>query len=204
MARRITTRDREAMLADFSYEARIAYVAFCAERCLAEARRHPAAAAQLENQPLLREGVELLWSAASGTAPTDKARVALVRDHVAQYERPHASGEAVVYARDITLVSAARVLAKGMRFLEDPGSATADFVVGALDGPAVLIGTIYEDAMASRREEVAVIDAALERLRGAAPPITRDLFRDIPDWPRGALTRIYASGQLTDSSVDED
>jgi len=196
-------RDREATLAEIPYEGRIAYIAFCAERCLAEARRHDAAAAQLAQLPLLSEGVELLWSAAAGGS-VDRARVAAVREHVSGYERPHPSGEAVVYARDITLVSAARVLMKGMAVLEDPAAATPRYVVGALDGPAVLIGTIYEDGMGARRQEVAVIDAAIEKLKTAAPPIPRALFQDIPDWPRGALTRLYLAGQLTDSSVDED
>ena len=204
MTRRITTRDREAMIADFSYEARLAYMAFCAERCVAEARRHAPAADQLEREPLLREGIELLWATAGGLGQADPARIAAVRDHATGYERPHPGGEAVVYTRDIALVSAARVLAKGMRVLAEPAAATPGYVVGVLDGPAVLIGTIYEDAMASRKQEVAVIDAALERLREAAPPITRALFEGIPDWPRGALTRLYAAGRLTDSSVDEE
>lgn len=64
--------------------------------------------------------------------------------------------------------------------------------------------TIYEDAMACRKQEVTVIDAALERLRDAAPPISRGLFDGMADWTRGALTRLYAAGQLADSSVDED
>ncbi len=204
MARRITMRDREAWLADLAYEARLAYVAFCAERCLAEARRHARASAQLQQEPLLQEGVDLLWAVAGGAGPADPARVAAALAHVTGFEQPHASGEAVAYTRDLALVSAARVLAKGMRVLAEPAAATPSYLVGVLDGPAVLVGTIYEDAMACRKQEVTVIDAALERLRDAAPPISRGLFDGMADWTRGALTRLYAAGQLTDSSVDED
>ncbi|MBR0655528.1 hypothetical protein [Plastoroseomonas arctica] len=199
----IKMEDREALLEAVGYEARLAYIAFCAERCFAEAQRHKRATEQLGQEPLLREGVELLWAAARGSSP-EPARVAAVRERVATFEKPDPGGEKLVFKRDFALVAIARVLTKGMRVLAEPGKAKPAFIVGVLDGPGILMATIYHNAMECSDKEIDVIDLALARLHDATPPIDRSLFDGIPDWTRGKVARLYAAGGVTDTLSEED
>lgn len=199
----IMMEDREELLEGCGHEARLAYIAFCAQRCLDEARRHKRANEQLSQEPMLQEGVELLWGAAGGTSP-DPVRVAAVHAHVATFEKPDPGGEKLVFRRDFALVSVARVLTTGMEVLADPARATPDFIVDVLDGPGVLMATIYHDAEEASDKELDVADVALERLRGAVAPIDRSLFDGIPDWTRGKVARLYDAGGVTDTLSEED
>ena len=200
----MTPDEEEAMIDELGYPARVAFVAFCADRCLAEARRHPRARAELEQLPLLSRGVDLLWSVAEGGSAPDDAQLRAINEHVRTYELPHPSGEGIRYAHDISLVYAARVLMIGMRVLADPDEADSETVADAMDGPGRLIGTIYDRAAASRDLEEAVLHTALERLHAAqGQPIVRTMLDDIPDWPRGPLTQRYAEGRHNDSLPDE-
>jgi hypothetical protein len=199
------TRDEEkALIGDLGYEARVAFIAFCAERCLAEARRHPSAARELASLPLLPDGIDLLWTVACGGEPaSEKARD--VAEHVQTYEVPHPSGVGICYAHDIALVYAARVLMTGMKVLLDPEAASPERVAGAMSGPLRLIGSIYEQAMASRQQEDHLLQLALRRLHAVRDkPLTRSLLDGIPDWHRGPLLRRYVEGRLTDSLPDEE
>jgi hypothetical protein len=201
----MTSDERRAIVERLPVERRFAFVAFCAERCLHEAQHHSAAKAQLEGLPLLREGIDMLWARAERGVQPDPARVEAVREHVSTYEQPHPSGEGVTYRYDVTLVFAARVLIKGMKILRDPSTATAEYVAGALEGPVRMVGSIYADWEASRRAELAVIDAALRILADAAnQPFSRQALENIPDWPRGELTARYREGRLRDSLPDEE
>lgn len=196
--------ERMAIIDNVPYEARLGYMAYCVERCLAEAHRHPDAQAQLERLPLLREGVDMLWARAErGTLP-DPSRLQAIRSHLETYEKPARDSEDVDYNYDVTLVEAARMLAKGLRVLEDPAAGNSRYVAGALEGPVMIAGLINADGRAARNREVGIIDAALERLAASGGArFSRTVFDGIPDWTRGELSPRYASRKLT-GTRDED
>jgi hypothetical protein len=196
---------REEIVDELPHESRLGFVAFCVERCFKEARRHPKAREQLEQSPLLTEGLDMLWAGAErGTRP-DPARIDAVRKHLAGYERPARDGENVAWTRDVALVKAAGELRGGLRLLEAPDALDADVIVSALEGPEQAVGLIYKDWEAAQEGEIGVIDAALERLRDwGAKPFSRDLFEGIPEWKRGALSPKYAEGRLTGTDVNQD
>ena len=189
-----------------SREAQLAFVAYCVERCLAEARRHPAARAELERLPLLTDGLAMLWAAAGGNLPTDTDRVREVLKHTQSYQRPNRDDTDTVYAHDVNLVFAGGVLGSGMRMLLEPNNIEIRRVVGAVNGPGRSIATIYADSGAARDQEEHVLWLALERLRDAdgRQPITLAVFDGIPDWPRGPLRKRYAAGKVTGRRDDDD
>jgi hypothetical protein len=186
------------------YESRIAFIAFCAERCLKEANRHPAAREQLQKRPLLGEGLEMLWARAEqGTIPAPD-RVNAILQHVSSYETPAPDMENVVYNADITLVQAARVLIKGMDVLQDPEKATGRYIAGASAGPFICVAQVYADYQNARNAERAVTDTALLRLHDwGNKPFSRKVFEGIPEWTRGELSKKYAENRLK-GSADED
>ena len=198
--------ERESIVQALSYESRLGYIAFCVERCLAEARRHPAAKQQLDQLPDLSEGVEMLWARAERGVSPDPARVDAIRAHLQTYDRPAADRESVEYDRDVILVQAARMLAKGMTVLQQsPSEVDPDYVAGALEWATQSVGVVYADWKAARAGELGVIDDALLRLKKrGSKPFSRSVFDGIPEWKRGELSKKYAEGRLTGSAVDDD
>lgn len=195
--------ERMEIVERLPFESRVGFIAFCVDRCLSEARRHLGARMQLEQQPGLTKGTQLLWARAERGEIPDPARVAAVLAAAATYETPAATSEDVVYNADVTLVEAARMLTKGLRVLQDSEVATPRYVAGALEGPVMVAGLVYADGRAARNAELAVIDAALQRLgESAGQPFTRALLADLPDWPRAELSNRYAAGQLTGTADD--
>jgi hypothetical protein len=196
--------ERVQLVETLPYESRLGFIAFCVERCLDEARRHPAARQQLEQLPLLAEGLDMLWARAEDGIEPDQDRIRVILEHLAGYEKPAATSQDVDYSFDVTLVEGARVLTKGMRALADDEAANARYVTGALEGPAMITGLIYAAGMGARKAELAVIDTALLRLHEwGTRSFSRLVFEGIEDWPRGELTARYAKGQLT-GTKDED
>jgi hypothetical protein len=196
--------EREAILENLPFESKLGYMAFCVERCLVEARLHPAAAQQLSQLPLLRSGLEILWDRAErGRSPSD-ATLQQISSHVDEYDPVDAPRERVVYRYDVTLVQAARMLRKALTLLTDPAT-DADFVAGALEGVVQAIGVIYADYRNARNAELAVIDEALVRLRDhGAQPFSRAVFAGIPEWTRGALSKKYAGGKIKGEGGDDE
>ena len=187
------------------YASRVGFIAFCASRCLEEARRHAVSRDQLEKLPLLSEGIAMLWARAERGIASDPERVNAVLSHVSSYESPTADGESVVYNADITLVQTARVLIKGMRVLLDPEKATARYVAGASEGPYLSVARIYADYKGARNAEATVTDAALLRLKEwGDKPFSRTAFEGIPEWSRGELSKKYAAHRVTGTAPDED
>ena len=189
-----------------SREAQYAFVAYCVERCLAEARRHPAARAELERLPLLPEGLAMLWAAAAGNPPADIARARDILKHTQSYQRPNKDDSDTFFAHDVNLVFAGGVLGSGMRMLIDPDNIEIRRVAGAVGGPGRAIGTIYADSGGARDQEEHVLWLALERLRDAdgRKPITPAVFDGIPDWPRGPLRKRYTAGKVTGMEDDDE
>jgi len=197
--------ERKLIVDLLPYEFRLGFIAFCLERCFKEARRHLTASEQLDRLPLLREGLEMLWSRAEHAVLSDPERINLILQHVLTYETPAKDQENVIYSSDITLVEGARLLGKGMRVLQDPGMATSRYVATALSAPYIAVAQIYSDYQYAREAEKAIAEAALLRLReGISRPFSRRLFEGIPDWPRGDLSKQYAEGRLTGTAEEED
>jgi hypothetical protein len=196
--------ERMAIIEQLSYEARVGFIVYCAERCLSEARRHASSREQLAKLPLLTEALEMLWVRAErGIAPKPE-RVRGVLDHLQTYEKPAKDSENVDYRYDVTLVEAARMLTKGMNVLLDTEAANPRYVAGAFEGAVMSVGLIYVDGRRARELETAVTDAALERLRNAGKQkFARSLFEGIPDWARGDVTPRYAGQRLTGTKDDE-
>jgi hypothetical protein len=191
-----------AIVETLGIPARTAFVAFAAQRCLAEGRRHPPVTAAIAQQPLLDQGVEMLWAVATGGPAPDPALLASLESMIDQYETPAASGEDVDWAVDISIVQAARMLKKGVKLVRDPDGTTARYVAGAVEGPFGAISRIYVDHKAASDAEIAVLDAAVLRLQSGAA-ISRTMFDDIPDWTRTAVSPRYAAGRIT-GSVEPD
>jgi hypothetical protein len=201
----MTVDQCEKIVETLPYESRIGLIAFCAARCLNEGRRHAVARDQLENLPLLTEGVEMLWARAERTSLPDPARIDLVLEHVSTYEVPHPSGEGTVYKFDVCLVSAARVLMIGMPALQDQKSLTPPDVVGALESLELCIGAIYADWETATDAEWAVLEAAVQRLSDwGDKPFSRDVFAGIPEWPRGELSKRYVENRIRGSLPEEE
>lgn len=196
--------ERMAILEAVPYESQLGYIAFCVERLLQEAQRHPVARVQVEQLPLLREGLNMLWARAERGEMADPSRIRAVLNHLETYERPAADSDDVLYNYDVILVEAARMLTKGMRVLLDSAAANPRYVAGALEGAVMAVGLVYADGRRARTAEVAVIDAALERLREwGAKPFSRQVFTGISEWTRGEVSKRYAERQLT-GTKDED
>lgn len=196
--------ERMAILEGASYEARVGFIAHCVERCMSEARRHPAAKEQLEQLPLLTEGLDMLWARAERGVKPDPARVEAILAHLGTYERPAADSQDVEYNYDVTLVEAARMLTKGMRVLKDPDAANPRYVAGALEGPVLITGLIYADSKKARDAELAVIDAALEQLRAwDGRPFSRVAFEGPAEWRRGEISKKYAERRLLGTKDEE-
>ena len=186
------------------YEARVGFIAFCADRCLKEAHRHPLAKSQLEKAPLLGEGLELLWARAEKGVKPDPNRLNVILSHLSMYETPAPDGENVLYNADISLVQAARVLTKGIKVLQDPEKATPRYVAGALEGPFQSVSQIYEDYRKARTGELKVIDTSLLRLQELGnKPFTRTIFDGVSEWKKGELSKKYAKNQLKGSAEDD-
>lgn len=201
----MTYPERTTIVETLPYESRIAFIAFCAERCFKEARRHPVAREQLEKLPLLGEGLEMLWVRAEQRVKPAPDRINAVLQHVSAYETPAADMENVVYNYDIILVQAARVLAKGMRVLQDPEKAAPRYVAGALEGPYLSVAQVYADFEAARNAERAVADIAILRLHEwGNKPFSRVVFEGIPEWPRGALSKKYAENRVKGTAENDD
>jgi hypothetical protein len=196
--------EREAIVKDLSYEHRLAFIAFCVERCLSEARRHPAARAQIETLPLLTAGLEMLWERAVGRGQPPPDRVAAVLHHTSTFQSPAPDGVNMAYHYDVSLVNAASALRRGMLLLQNP-QAEDRIVTSALDGPVQAVGSIYADYKSARKAELAVIDAALRRLESRGTQrFSRDLFDGIPEWNRGAVSKKYAERKVTDTGLYAD
>lgn len=188
-----------------NYESKIAFVAFCVERCFKEARRHPVAKQQLENLPLLREGLDILWARADKGAAPPPDRVAAILNHVSSYESPAPDQENVLYNYDLTLVQAARVMVKGLRSLQDADQATGRYIAGAAEGPYLAVAAVYTDYRKARGSEAAVTDAALLKLaEGGHTSGKRSLLEGIPDWTRGEIAKKYAENRLKGSAEDDE
>ncbi len=198
-------KDRERIVERLPYESRVGFVAFCVERCLQEARRHPAASEQLERLPLLPEGLHMLWARAEKGMEPDPERSKAIRAHLNEYETPDPDGENELYIFDVTLVKAATELTRGLILLGEPDYFDADEVASALEGPDTTVRTIYVDWEAAGDAEVGVIDAALKRLeKWGDKPFSRDVFSGIPEWERGEVNAAYAEGRITGTDVNRE
>jgi hypothetical protein len=197
--------ERITVIERLPYESRIAFVAFCAERCLKEAGLHPVAREQLESLPLLVEGLEMLWARAErGTVPSPGA-IERILAHLSSYDSTAPDLENVVYHYDVVLVDAANVVRSGLRKVQDPETATPDFVVSALEGPYHSVSVIYADYKRARKGELTVIDTALLRLLDwGNKPFSRVVFEGIPEWPRGELSKKYAANRVKGTAEDDD
>jgi hypothetical protein len=196
--------ERTEIVSRLPYESRLGFIAFCVERCLREAELHLTARAQLEDLPLLREGLEMLWARAERGVPPNPERVNAILSHVETYEAPHPSMESVVYNFDISLVQAARMLKKGMKALLD-SNVTPRYVAGAFEGAVQSVGVIYAHWEHARNMERNIADTALERLRDlGSQPFSRAVLESIPDWTRGDLSPKYAEGRLKGSAEDDE
>jgi len=196
--------ERVKIVESLPYESRIGFIAFCVERCLKEARRHPAAREQLEKLPQLTEGVEMLWARAKRGIVPEPERIDASLAHLSTYERPAADSENVVYNFDVTLVEAARMLTKGMRVLQNP-QATPRYVAGAFEGALQSVGAIYADWQNARNAERTIADTALQRLQEwGNRPFSHAVFEGIPEWTRGELSRMYAENRVKGSALDDD
>ncbi len=174
-------KEREALLEKLAYERRLGFVAFCTERCLAEARRMRAATEQLAALPAVTEALEMLWTAAAGTVP-EPGVAADLADRV----RAAATGTQE-NPRHPAVKAAADVLVRGLDLVADPSRATPSLVASAADGPAILAATLYASEMEARRAEAAVHARALERLRDSEARMSRAFFDALEDWPRTPL-----------------
>lgn len=197
-------QEQTGIVEGLPFESRLGFVAFNVERCLSEARSHAVARRQLEALPLLSEGLSMLWDRAERRSTPDPSRVEAVIEHLQGYETPMEDMENVRYNHDVILVEAARTLMKGMNLLKD-ASRTARYVAGALSGPFQAVALVYADHRAARSSEMAVADAALLRLRDwGQRPFHRSAFEGIPDWPRGAVSKRYASGGIGGTAEDDE
>jgi hypothetical protein len=197
--------ERIKIVEKLPYESRIGFVAFCVERCLKEAFLHPVAREQFENLPMLREALEMLWARAERREKQDPERIKAILAHLETYDAPAPDSESVIYNYDIAIVQAARVLKDALPMLVDPQSATPQEVASALEGPAQSVAQIYEDEDAAQDAEVAVIDAALQRLKKwGNKPFSRAVFEGIPEWKRGKLWKKYAENRVKGSALDDD
>lgn len=176
----------EDLLERFSFAKRIAFVAFCAERCLGEARRLRPAAEQLPAAPV-EEAIAMLWTAAAEETP-DASRLA----DVEKVLRRAASGKGAGGKLHPAVVVAAQAALDGFELLADPESATPDAVADLIDGPCLLVATLYASVGEARSAEKLVLERALDRLRGATGKVSSTTFDGIEDWPRTTLAPRYA------------
>jgi hypothetical protein len=186
----------EAIAEGLPIESRLGYVAFCVDRCLKEARRHPVAARQLEELPLLQQGLDMLWDRAErGIVPTDIERIAAHLDTYASYDARDPDGGAA-YHYDVSIVWAGRTLRQGLSLLASPDK-PIDYVVEAPYGIDQIVGAIYEDWETAQDAEDEVCETALVRLgEWGSRPFSRTVFDGLPDWQRGEISEKYASGRV--------
>jgi hypothetical protein len=197
--------ERMAVIDKLPFELRVAFIAFCADRCLKEARLHPRAAKQLEGLPLLVRGLDMLWVTAEKGGQPAAQDIEAALGHLSSYDRSSANEQDVEYNYDVTLVDAANAVRNGLLKLKDPESATPRLVANALEAPYHTVSVIYSDYKKSRKAETDVIDAALIKLRDLGDqPFTRAVFDGIPDWPRGPVTKKYAEGRLKGTAEDDE
>ena len=175
--------DRAAIVAQLPYTSRVAFTAFCAERCVREARRYLRTREQLELRPSICESLELLWALVGGATAAEAVRVRWLADDLRELEVANAAGDGTVLHADAVLVKAVIPLLKGLALAVQPESgdtilpfkldgsvaprqiATPRYVAGAMEGPVMAVGHVYADAMSARDAEKAVCDQALLRLR---------------------------------------
>lgn len=197
--------ERVAIIEKLRYESRIAFVAFCAERCIKEARLHPLARKQLEGLYLLQEGLGLLWARAERKEHVSPGTVDNILAHLSSYDASAPDKENVIYNYDVSLVDAANVVRSGLLKLRDPESATPRLVANALEGPYHTVSMIYVDYKGARKAETQIIDTALLRLSELGDkPFSQSLFEGIPEWERGPVTKKYAEGRLKGTAESED
>lgn len=194
--------ETEKLVETFAYEYKVAFIAFCAERCFKEAQLHKRANEQLNNLPLLAEGLQILWKRAENPGAIDIDRVKLILKHTStDYELPGADMQHVIYNADIVLVEGARAIMKGMKVLLDPAKATPRYVAGTSSASFISAARVYTEYDKSRNNELAICEIALLRLRDFGnKPFSRLVFEDIPDWERGAISGRYAEGRIKNSA----
>jgi hypothetical protein len=198
------TAERIALLRELPYESKLGFVAFCLDRSLREARRHPNPRAQTAALSVLDEGLELLRQRAEQGIEPDPQRVERVHAQGLSFERPDPDGINMKYDVDVALIEAANTLLSGMRLLQNP-NADLRLVAAAVDGPVVGATTIYEDVDGAREGELEVLDTALARLRAHGnAPFSRAVLDGIPDWTRGQISARYAAGRITGSEINQE
>ena len=195
-------QDRAKIIESLPFESRLAFAAFCVERCLKEAKRHPTAKKQLEKMPLLTKGLEMLWVRVERGVEPDPKGVQAILAQPKKSQKIGSDFTTIHYAHDFMLVVAARVLARGLRLLQKPQTRPLDVAYTVGDYIAG-VDTVYEDREGARKSEAAVADSALLNLeKWGQKPIKRSVFNGIPEWNRGALSKDYAEHRVMGSVED--
>jgi len=197
--------EQEAIVEGLSFESRLAYMAFCLERSIAEAKRHPQAAQQLKELPILYEGLEILWERVEKQKSPDPKVVERILAELSNFEVEDPTRDRVIYKYDVTLVQGARTLRNSLEFLQDPSSKDASYVLDSLEGAVIAAGLIYDDYETARDAEEKIAETALLRLQEwGDKPLTKKVFQDIPEWTRGELSSEYMRGKVTGEGEEDD
>lgn len=167
------------------YEAKLAFIAFCAERCQNEIARHPSWNVKWSDHPVLAELVDALWARASSEKMPSPAELQDMRETLKALNQPDSDPGNDAEKGAKAVIDTTRVLLKGVTCLLDPAAATGRYVAGAAEGPYLIAAMAYRDFRAARKAEAGVTDAALLKLKeGVAVESLLKTLAAIPDWPR--------------------
>jgi hypothetical protein len=214
--------EREQLAEELGYEACLAFTAFCAERCFAEARRHSRARRELQDRGELVEAAGWLWDRAGGGETCEPQQIRALYAKIIRLEVASERGEGTRYRADVVLVKSIIPLVKGLALLLDPSAderittlpldgskgklvSRAAYVAGACEGPYQAAARVYVSGVAAGKAEIAICEAALTKLAASrASRFGRDFFDDVGDWPRTAVSPKYAGPGIAGSNDDED
>lgn len=202
MPTKLKYSERKMMREALSYHAKLAFVAFCADRCMGEAKRH--AAEELARAAHLQTGLDWLWRAAEG-GPVDYARdLGNLHQTLDSFEPPADDEKLAVGKHDITVSKALLAVDEGFAAIRDPAIASRS-VVRAHEAACSTVARAYQDSEPMEDKEAGVVDEALRRLHAAGvQPIRREMLMDIPEYERGTVSPRYLRDRRRQAVDDED
>jgi hypothetical protein len=194
--------EREAIINALPYNEKLAFVAFCAERCIGEARRH--APEELDRANKLPLALDWLWRAAQGETVDYKRDLGELHRTLDSFEPPADDQSLALGKYDITISKAMLCVDEGFCAIRNPDIALRS-VDRAFEAACSTVARIYQASRPMEQNEIAVLDEALRRLNGlGGQPVKREMLADIPDYERGPVSPRYLSNRRRQAVEEED
>jgi hypothetical protein len=202
MLSKLLFSERKALREALAYHAKLAFVAYCAERCIGEARRH--AHEELAGVVNLLKSLDWLWQSVEGEHVDYHLNLADLHRTLDSFEPPSDDVSLAVGIHDISISNAMLCVDDGFASIRDQNFALLA-VKRSFEGACSTVERIYQEGRSMADKEAAVLDESLRRLNAlGGQPIRREMFADIPDYERSMVSPRYLRNHRRQAVEDED